>query len=98
MRGLLVAIFVQAGGEFLDEVELEQGGEVGDAAGGKEGVLEFLARFGFVGGVEVGEGEGGGGEEFADGDVDAVDLVLVGEGEACDQGFGAEAGDFQEVG
>lgn len=27
-----------------------------------------------------------------------MDLVLVWEGEACDQGFGAEAGDFEEVG
>ncbi len=57
-----------------------------------------MPRFGAVGGVEVFEGKGGGGEIFPDGDVDAVDLVLVWEGEACDQGFGAEAGDFEEVG
>lgn len=39
MRGVLVAVFVQARGEFLDQVEFEQGGQVADAADGEEGVL-----------------------------------------------------------
>lgn len=98
MRGFLVAVFVQAWREFLDQLEFEQGGEVGDAAGGDEGVLQRFARFCFVGRVEVFEWEGGGGDVFPDCDVDAVDFVLVGQGQPRDQGFGAEAGDLEEVG
>jgi hypothetical protein len=39
VRGVLVAVFVQARREFLDQVEFEKGGEVADAADGEEGVL-----------------------------------------------------------
>lgn len=39
MRGVLVAVFVQARRELLDEVEFQQGCEVADAADGEEGVL-----------------------------------------------------------
>lgn len=100
MRGLLVPVFLQAGSEFLDQLGFQEGGEVDDAADGEEGVLEGFLGLGFLVWVEIEgfEGEGGGREVVLDGDVEAVDFVFVGKGEACDEGFGAETGDLEEVG
>lgn len=42
--GVFVAFLLDAGGEFLQDGELEEGGEVGDAAGGEEEGFELPGR------------------------------------------------------
>lgn len=73
---VLVAFFLQAGGEFLDDLDFEEVAQVCEAAWGDEEVLDaaggvgcvfFLGRGGGAGGD--GKGKGGCGEEFGSRDV-----------------------------
>lgn len=92
--GFLVAVLLQAGDEALDDVEFEEGDEVGDARGGDKDGLEAGGEVGAVLGACVwvqgdAEGEGGLGDVVAGGELEAVDGVCA-NGEAADFGLGAE--------
>lgn len=94
--GVLVAFFAQTGCEFLHDLDLEQVPQVCQTAFRDEEVLDSA---GGTGGVIVGgdsEGEGGFGEEFGGCDVQSVDFVIT-DAHAVDDGFGAEAGHFDNV-
>ncbi len=103
--GVFVAVLLDARREFLQDGELEEGGEVGDAAGGEEEGIEGAGRGSFVrfdgwggggGGGGVREGKRGGRDVVGDDDVEGGRLVVA-ESQAEDDGFGAESGEFEEV-
>lgn len=102
--GFLVAFFLQAGYERLNDVDLERGGEVGDASRGDDHGLQLSDEVCAPGGCCVllaafcegyAQGQGGGGDVVAGDELQAVDLVCA-DGEAADLGFGAEAVDFDD--
>lgn len=95
-----VAGLGEAWDEFLDDVDFEEGGEVGDSAGADESVFERLGSGGSGGGGGGGSGvqcvwEEALGEEVARDDVEGRRLVIA-ETESHDHGFPAETVDFEE--
>lgn len=91
--GFLVAFLLQAGDEALNDVDFEQGGEVGDTRWGYEDVLEGGREVGAVFGASVlvqgdAEGERGLGDVVARGELEAVDVVCA-DSEAADFRLGA---------
>lgn len=106
---VFVAFLLDARGEFLQDGELEEGGKVGDAAGGEEEGFEGAGRrrrFGFGrsfiwvrwgGGLGWrGKGKRGGRDIVGDDDVEGGRLVVA-ESQAEDDGFGAESREFEDV-
>lgn len=89
----LVTFLLQAGDEALNDVDLEQAGEVGYARGRNEDVLEGGRKVGAILGacdrVEFdAKREGGLGNVVAGAELEAVDIVCA-DGEATDFGLGA---------
>lgn len=91
----LVAFLLQSGDEPLDDVDLEESGEVGDAGGGDEDVLQLRGEVGAVLSAGLGvqgdaEREGSRGDIVAGEELETVDAVGA-DGEAADLNLGAHA-------
>lgn len=107
-----VAFLVEAGNEALDDLCLEEIGQVGDALGGEEDPLELIGQSGPVFFFFLlspllsirsllryhrdAKRQGGGRDILPGGELETVD-TLVADSQAADVGLGAEAIDADDV-
>jgi hypothetical protein len=97
---ILIAFFVEARDELLDDCCFEEGSEIFDAGLGDEDLFEFagevVAVFDACGCEGDAQRERGGGDVVFSYDFETGD-ALVAEAEAADLGFAAESVDFDDV-
>ena len=96
VRRLFISLFLQPRCYLLQDIDLEQGCRVRHSPSRDEGVSYGQGCFVRAGGRGYGEGEGGVRDVVFGFEVEGADFVVA-DGQAVDDGFGAQAADFEEV-